>query len=321
MTETMPNTPTPSLSSSPNARLYFLLTRTPLHIGCGDSLGHIDKPVMRHVVTGHPLVPGSEVKGCVKGPAEFAWKFGDAATISSQLDSLFGKSGDNGAGMVCPQDAQLLLLPVACWAGGWAWVTCPAVLHRLRRSCATLNLGTTPTLPAVPTLNSSQSAALTEQCQGVLLSKTRSGDWLVLGEAALIGDVVPEASQWAEWLASTAWGSEADDWKAEFRRRLAIVPDEVFDWLAEVATDVRAHNKLGEDGVAEDKHLWRQEYVPEDAVFWGAITVQPVGNNPGKLTEAQALAAAQNCEIQLGGRASVGCGWASLRPISAGANA
>lgn len=301
----------------PNARLYFLITRTPLHIGCGDSLGDIDKPVLRGTVTGHPLVPGTEVKGCLKEPATEHWFSGGPEQRNDCAKSLFGREGPGGTGMLCPQDAELLLLPVACWAGGWAWATSPAVLHRLRRKAIGCGLPAAP--PAVPQPAHTEQAVLASDKS--LVSRFDGGKHLILSEAVLDAAVDPLATEWADWLVKHAWHGEDSAWCGLARQRLAIVHDEVFDWLAETAMDVRSHNKIGPDGVVADNHLWRQEYVPEDAVFAGVMAVQPVAGNPAGYTVGQALAVPTDCDLQLGGRASVGFGWASLRPVPLGGRA
>jgi CRISPR-associated protein Cmr4 len=300
-----------------NARLYFLLARTPLHMGCGDSLGAIDKPTKRHVVTNHPLVPGSSLKGCLREPAEHAWQVDNVNVSKEQLQVLFGND-KGGTGMLSPQDGQLLLLPVACWAGGWAWVTAPAVLQRLRRCAQTCNMPKQPPLPSVPAMPKGQTQSALISSGSPLVSAYEDSNYVVLAEEALGAEESTAIGEWANWLAAYAMAGEPTDWVAEFKNRIAIVPDDVFDWLCETATDVRARNRLDEKtGQTVAHHLWREECVPEDAVFYGVLSAQPVQDNPAGFTEAQALAVPSACDLQLGGKGSVGYGWASFRPVSA----
>ena len=42
---------------------YFLFTRTPLHVGAGQSVGYADLPIQREPHTRIPIVPGSSFKG------------------------------------------------------------------------------------------------------------------------------------------------------------------------------------------------------------------------------------------------------------------
>ena len=300
---------------TPNARLYFLLTRSPLHVGCGTSLGFIDKPTLRNVVTRVPMVPGSSVKGCIKEPAR-RWSAlrGESHDPALCEQSLFGREGADGTGMLCPQDAHLLLLPVASWAGGWGWATCPAVLHRLRRAAHSCGLGAPKVVPALP----STEHALLLNGQSPLIWQHAGGRCLMLAEQLLVAEpeTAPAALEaWADWLLPMALAGDDADWRAAVRQRLALVSNEVFDWLCEVATDVRARNKIGDDGLAEDKKLWREECVPEDALFYGLLSAQTVRANPAGLSELQALDAPERCELQLGGKASIGYGWCRFEPV------
>ena len=44
-------------------KVMSIFTRTPLHVGCGSSVGAVDQPVTRERHTGYPVIPGSTIKG------------------------------------------------------------------------------------------------------------------------------------------------------------------------------------------------------------------------------------------------------------------
>lgn len=44
-------------------KIMSIFTRTPLHVGCGSSVGAVDQPVVRERHTGYPVIPGSAIKG------------------------------------------------------------------------------------------------------------------------------------------------------------------------------------------------------------------------------------------------------------------
>ena len=44
-------------------KLMTIFTRTPLHVGCGSSVGAVDQPVARERHTRFPIIPGSAIKG------------------------------------------------------------------------------------------------------------------------------------------------------------------------------------------------------------------------------------------------------------------
>lgn len=316
------DTPLSTHAMTNNSRLYFLLARTPIHVGCGDSLGAIDKPVRRHLITTHPQVPNTAIKSRLRGAAQLQWAGG---LNPAQLRALFGSeeaaNKPAGTGMLSPQDANLLLLPVACWAGGAAWVTSPSVLLRLQRLVGGCQL---PALPPalIPKLADDASACVVPGSP--LLSRyqhDQDAEWLVLHEELLMARVEPDWLPWAQWLRTHAMVGESQAWADDFECRVALIPDAALDHLCEVATDVRTRNSIGEDGIAKDTALWREECIPEDSVLAGVIGVQRVPEHQAHYDETQALAVVQACEVQVGGRASIGCGWASFRPVAPGGGA
>ena len=74
---------------SPARPLLLLFTRTPLHVGAGESVGAIDQPIQRERPTGFPIIPGSSVKGSIRAAALDAW--GEEKT-----KRFFGKEDDKG---------------------------------------------------------------------------------------------------------------------------------------------------------------------------------------------------------------------------------
>jgi CRISPR-associated protein Cmr4 len=305
---------TMTASTHLNARLFFIHTRSPLHMGCGDAVGYVDKPTLRNKVTKRPMVTGSAIKGRLKAHATGQWGINGQPLGLASEQAVFGKDGDDGTGMLCPQDAHLLLLPVACWAGGWAWVTSPAVLHQFKRAVQTCALpDLTLDLPAAPNLTSSETAWVSP-ANPLITAHGNHGQRLVLLDEVLMPQQHADAAAWASWIINLALPNETNEWKAEIKSRFAVVSNVVFDRLCEVALDVRARNKIGDDGTAQDHHLWREECVPESALFFGCFTAQNVANGAG-LTDAQVLDLPQRLPLRLGGKASVGYGCCDFEPV------
>ena len=65
-----------------NSKTLAIFTRTPLHVGAGSSVSAVDQPVQRERHTGHPVIPGSSIKGVMR--AHFS------SRASDQVDELFG---------------------------------------------------------------------------------------------------------------------------------------------------------------------------------------------------------------------------------------
>jgi CRISPR-associated protein Cmr4 len=110
------------------SKTLFILTRTPLHVGSGASVGAIDQPIQRERHTGFPVIPASSLKG------SFAdhWNEGlaldkDGNTVRgvSEAAWLFGSNDANqaAAGALLFSEARLLAFPIRSAKGGYAWIT------------------------------------------------------------------------------------------------------------------------------------------------------------------------------------------------------
>ena len=113
------------------SRLLFLHAQTPVHPGTGTALDVIDLPVQRERHTRWPTVPGSSLKGILRAVC----RAGSDGTDDLWL-AAFGPEtidADKHAGALAVTDARVLAFPVRSLCGVFAWVTCPAVLGRLRR--------------------------------------------------------------------------------------------------------------------------------------------------------------------------------------------
>lgn len=308
----------------PNHRLYLALTRTPTHVGCGQGLGEIDLPIQRNS-WGLPILPGSSIKGVLRQSAAEAWR-----CTPGQIAALFGPdradAGDH-AGMLAPQDARLLAMPVASLCGGWAWVTCPGMLMRYRRDAAAAGY---PGLPALPAAVIEAQSASVASLGSPLLMRT-DGHIALLHESVLQVQADDCIGVWGQHLAAMAFPQDDATWRQDFAQRLIVVNDDLFHHFTQVATEVRARVALDENRVANDRALWREECVPADSLFWGLVSAFPIVAKPrtreassvapAALSVAEALALMRSACLQIGGKASVGYGWLDFLPQPAAAGA
>jgi CRISPR-associated protein Cmr4 len=112
----------------------------------------------------------------------------------------------------------------------------------------------------------------------------------------------PNADLWAEYLAKIF---EAD-WQIEFKKRFIIVSDSVFDFLAEVGTEVRARICIDDDtGTARKGALWYEESLPAETVLAGMVW-----QDPGLSKEQDLIAnlLPNSKELRFGGKGSTGLG-------------
>ena len=115
-------------------KLLTIFTRTPLHVGCGSSVGAVDQPVLRERHTGFPAIPGSALKGV------FADLWNERTpdnkiTRSKEGVRLFGNDNPQqaAAGKLLIGEGKLLAFPVRSAKGAFAWLTCPLALNRFKR--------------------------------------------------------------------------------------------------------------------------------------------------------------------------------------------
>ncbi len=127
------------------ARLLFLYTETPLHVGSGSSLGTVDLPIQRESHTNFPMIQSTGIKGKLRNVFENNG-LGNDVDVVKVVNAIFGSESSN-AGALSPGDGRLLLFPVRSLAGVFAWITCPFVISRLQRDLAIANHSQTWEIP------------------------------------------------------------------------------------------------------------------------------------------------------------------------------
>jgi len=291
-------------------RLLFIHGLTPLHAGSGQGVGAIDLPIQRERATNLPLLPGSSIKGCLR----------DALAKDPLCDLLFGTKSKDGedmtAGALRISDAHLLLLPVRCLGATFVWATCPFILRRLARLA---QAGQAAAIPNVPALADSQ-ARVSSSDPLVLFGNRRR---LVLEDLDLDPGDAPDKSalEWCDWIALRLFPSaSAEDtgWRAEMKKRFAILDDKSFDFFSEFATEVSAHIAIDDaSGVVREHMLWYQEALPAESILCGIVQADaPRGN--ARLTDTDVLdRIGIRSDLQFGGKASTGLGLVRLVPARA----
>lgn len=280
------------------SRLYHLHALSALHCGTGQSAGVIDLPIARDRATHLPLVPGSSLRGVLRD--DFAGKEGDdAKKLEKTLfgPSSIGGSDDAHAGALAVGDAHLLLLPIRALAGIVAYATCPFILKRYAKDCRCPS-------PTIPVPNATQAIHAKDNCNKI-------GEKIVLEDLDLDPQEDDAARQWGEAIAQAVFPNNDDkDARTDLITRFLILPDSVFSFLAETATEIRARIAIDSGtGIVKKGALWYEENLPAESVLWGIYALSN-SRVKGEDTQADALAAKIPTEalLQLGGKAGVGRG-------------
>lgn len=294
-----------------NTRIYWIHTLSPTHAGVGRGLDYIDLPIDRDSATGWPLIRASGFKGV------WADRFrasDDERKKDPQLGAAFGTSSDgedSNSGSLMPTDAQLVCLPIRSFYGTFAYCTSPLALSMLRR---TLQLSGVQGLPEAP---HGLKEATAHVPAGTVVASVGNERKVYLEDLDLKVTECPVTKAWAEKLAAWVFADDAK-WQEEFKKRLVVVPDDVFNYLCQTGTEVHTRVRINDDTktVAQGA-LWTEESLPAETILAGVVQCERVfrlnGNENGKsvkITEAELLQrfASDPLHLQIGGKATVGRG-------------
>ena len=281
------------------SKLLLVHALSPLHAGTGQGIGVIDLPIAREKATGIPFLPGSSIKGVLRGAC--------SATLKTKVFGPETANASDHAGAAQFTDARLLLLPVRSLAGTFAWVTSPLLLRRLRRDTG-LDL---PSAVPEPTGDSACAVARTG-CELVL--QHRGAAHVVLEDLLLNPTPDDAVDGWADLLGGNLF-PEDDYWRRALKARLCIVPDDVLSFLLQTATEVTARIQL-ESATKTVKRgaLWYEEALPSETVLYGLVLASPVMDV--KATDVfSTIRELTQTTLQFGGSATVGRGLCHLQLI------
>ncbi|HNQ74170.1 MAG TPA: type III-B CRISPR module RAMP protein Cmr4 [Verrucomicrobiota bacterium] len=268
--------------SAMQTRLLYLFTRTPLHVGAGDSVGPIDQPIIRERHTGFPIIPASSLKGTFAD----AWdaeleqegkKFLRVTAKKNEMDQyvpdemkdaawLFGSNNDKvaftGALQFC--EARLLAFPIRSAKGSFAWITCPLILERASRD-GVVNKTLVPQFPK-------PAAGQLDQCDEHAFFAANGP--LALGNKIVLEEYTfTHTGELPEGLAAALAQLLTDDpvWQ-EVTSRLVVLSDGMMSFFAQNACEVAQHVRISDEtGTAEGGALFNQENVPSETLFYSIL--------------------------------------------------
>lgn len=295
--------------------IFHLQNITALHSGIGQGVGVVDLPIARAKATNLPIVAGSSIKGVLRDEMAniFAKKepYKNIAVEQERKDKvaqdvinpLFGRNENSDhAGAIAFGDANLLILPIRSFAGVVAYATCPFILRQYKR-----DVGGDNEIPALGDNN-----AFITNSDTLLIDK--EGQKIALEDLDIVAEKNTLADEWANQIA-TAIYPESAEWQAEFKKRFVILPDGVFSFLADTATEIRTRIRIDrEKRVVKDGHLWTEENLPADSVLWGVLGIfdSRDKNNKKSADKLAGLLPKEEINLQIGGKHTVGRGFCRL---------
>lgn len=284
-------------------RIFHLQALSALHVGTGQGIGIIDLPIARAKATHLPIVPGSALKGVMRDEAT------SQLGLESDINTLFGpESSDENthAGALAFGDAQLLILPIRSFSGTLAYATCPFVLRQYKRDVR-VDL-------AIPNLG--DTAGVTNDSALIVPNKNQ----IALEDLDINADNTENITAWADLLAQQLYPNEtlnAEDWQQAFKERFVVLPDDIFSFLADTATEIRTRIRINRaTRIVEQGALWNEENLPAESVLWGVIGISASRNKNSSKQTAEELAALlplnKELNLQIGGKHTVGRGLCRL---------
>jgi len=255
---------------------YLLKVLTPLHIGAGQGLGHVDLPIVREAHTNFPYIPGTSLKGALRNleinqvarargerPSQVEErltknKFDQKEEDILRLAKIFGVAGEGaeegkevGAGKVLFSDAFIVLFPVKSAKGIFSLTTCPYVINRFFEL-----LGIDQRVKDVP---EGKVKVLNTNGHKNLINNNNKYK-LLLEEFVFEAEESEELKKFVE-LVGTFVGEEN-------KRRIVCVNDTDFMDFVSNYTEVQTHIKIDLDtGTVKEGALWTEEYVPAESIF------------------------------------------------------
>lgn len=285
-------------------KLMTIFTRTPLHVGCGSSVGAVDQPVVRERHTGFPVIPGSAIKGVLAD----LWNetVVDSKDVNGKVTKivrskegcdLFGNDDTKNpsAGKLLVGEGKLLAFPVRSAKGAFAWLTCPCALNRFTRD--------TGAAFAVPSFKDKDTTSAVVGAESCLCFTEKSK--VIFEEYPLTASTTLDAAL------VDAFKNLSEDpvWQNELATHLAVVSDELFQYFAENACEIAQHNRIDDEtGVVANGALFSQENVPSETLFYSVMNAQenvPLAKLESKLGEEKNL-------LQIGADITTGLGWCTV---------
>ncbi len=303
---------------------YLLKVLTPLHIGAGQGLGHVDLPIVREAHTNFPYIPGTSLKGALRNleinqlarkrgekPSQLEEKltdkdkfdpedrdivrlakiFGTAGEVAEQDKEALEEGKEVGAGKVLFLDAFIVLFPVKSAKGIFSLTTCPYVINRFFEL-----LGVEQRVEDVP---EGKVKVLSTNGHKNLITMTTIK--LLLEEFVFEAEESEELKKFVELVGTFV--------EEKNKPRIVCVNDTDFMDFVSNYTEVRTHIKINLDTGTVEKEkgaLWTEEYVPAESVFAFSLvfleeeisfTPPPTFHVGGDITTGKGFVKVQKLEV------------------------
>jgi len=295
------------------AKIFYLHTISPTHVGSGSDLGIVDLPIQREGHTGFPKIEASSLKGSLRSAFEIKAKDDDEMRKKIHLtfgcdgcekdfpDDFKDKKDREFAGSLGFSDARILLFPIKSAKSIFAWITCPLVLKQFMKD---LQISENKqefdiqenTVTPESTINIDANSVILEEYQITVIQTEKT-------------------KTIADFLAKQLKNEE-------IKQKLVILPNDTFKDFITLSTEVITRTKINnETGVVEAGALFTEEYLPGETIMYSlalaapimAMTEKPIVDDLKTSNDVMDFFVYSSPDImQIGGNATLGKGIVSL---------
>jgi len=297
------------------AKIFYIHTITPMHVGSGSDLGIVDMPIQREGHTNFPKIEGSGLKGSMREAFEsdiqnvdkllktyisFGYDGTNIKSLPSAVQTAFeDKKNQEFAGALGFSDGRILLFPIKSAKNIFAWVTCPLVLNKFVKD--------------LKISDNEQGFTIVENSITNDSKINIDNGSVILEEYQISVSKETDTQKIAEFLA-TELNNE------EIKEKLIILSDDDFKDFITLSTEVITRTKIdNQTGVVANGALFTEEYLPSETIMYSLALTSPTMVN---ITQIQNLNTDDEVMkfftetvpniIQIGGNATIGKGIVSI---------
>lgn len=244
------------------AEPIFIFAETPTRVGSGSELGYVDLPIQRERHSGFPKIEASSLKGSIRSVFE------SDDNLNKMINYTFGpEDGNLHAGGLGFIDGRILLFPVKSAKGIFAWITCPYILSRFKEEMMLCKKTGLESLEGIEKIkpnsiaNDSNLALMEDEGKGVVMLEEYKFE--VSNNKIL--------TQFSKWISNVMFPEDQvyQIFKDKMKKDIMVISDDAFRDFTELSTEVITRTKIDETkGIVKRGHLFNEEYVPENTVFY-----------------------------------------------------
>lgn len=294
------------------AKVFYIHTISPTHVGSGSDLGIVDLPIQREGHTGFPKIEASSLKGSIRETFErrdmptsikthLTFGYDDSNAPKLVKEKFAEKKAQEFAGALGFSDTRVLLFPIKSAKGIFAWITCPIVLHKFMKD--------------LKISNNEQSFTIKEN---TITNKSKiniDNGSVILEEYQISIQKDKHTQKIAEFLSQELNNDE-------IKEKLIILSDDDFKDFITLSTEVITRTKIdNQTGVVATGALFTEEYLPSETIMYSLVLASDLMAQVD-FDEAKELTTADKVmdfftqtipnTIQIGGNATIGKGIVSI---------